>query len=151
MMNARRGNSGNWLAGQGADNNEVRAYGEELAIASGAQAIARAMESAGISRAALAERLGCHKSFVTRVLSGPQNMTLATMGAFLWGCGYEVRSIDTEPLGSHGFVEEPTSVEASVQTTVSQFVTSWESIPSFLSFDVAPDEESTADNLALVA
>ncbi|MFL5483247.1 MAG: helix-turn-helix domain-containing protein [Gemmatimonadaceae bacterium] len=144
--------TGNWLTDQGADNAEVRAYGEELAIASGAEAIARAMESSGITRAALAERLGCHKSFVTRVLSGPQNMTLATMGAFLWGCGYEVKSIDTEPLGTQEFVEEPIKVEVTVQA-VDQFVASWEAVPSFTEFfaNEVVERDTAPNNLALVA
>lgn len=44
-----------------------------------AQDILLAMETIGVSKSELARRLSKHKSFVTRLLSGDQNMTLRTL------------------------------------------------------------------------
>jgi len=38
-----------------------------------------AMEAKNITKAELAEKIGCSRSFMTQVLSGSRNMTLATL------------------------------------------------------------------------
>jgi plasmid maintenance system antidote protein VapI len=43
------------------------------------EAIVEAMESAGLKRADLAERLGTSRAYVTRLLGGPENLTLRTL------------------------------------------------------------------------
>jgi hypothetical protein len=157
QMNEKNDNAGSWIAQQGADEDDQRAYGEDLAIVNGSQAIARAIESAGITRTALAERLGCHKSFVTRVLGGPQNMTLATMGAFLWGCGYEVNAIEIASLGAHSFVAQQNTIEVNIQTNfqtgMDHFVEVWNASGSVnvQPVEVGVGSGTANNNLALAA
>lgn len=49
-----------------------------------------ALEDQGISQKELARRLGKSKSFVSQVLSGARNMTLATLSNFAHAMGYTV-------------------------------------------------------------
>jgi len=58
-------------------------------IVEATEAIAKAMERSGVSRAELARRLGRHRSFVTRLLSGSRNLTVATVGEALGALGFE--------------------------------------------------------------
>ncbi len=44
----------------------------------------------GITKAALARRLGKSKAYVTQALSGGRNMTLRTLAEFAWACGASV-------------------------------------------------------------
>jgi len=57
------------------------------------------MEAADINRSALAERLGRHKSYVTRALSARQNITIKTLSDLLWACGMEIESVRIAPVG----------------------------------------------------
>ena len=138
-------NSRNWLADLEGEAVDERAYGEDLAIVMGSQAIAKAMEIAGLSRAALAERLDCHKSFVTRVLSGPQNVTLTTLGSFLWACGFEIGNIELAPIGGHGYVASATTLEAAVSAGIDF------DLGSLLIPHCADEAVAASHNLALAA
>lgn len=89
----------NWLARHAPTTAEQRAYAQERCLAAGTEAIAQAMEIAGLNRAQLAERLGKSRGYVTRVLNGTHNMTLRTLGDMLWACDVEVRDLDVAQLG----------------------------------------------------
>lgn len=64
---------------------------EESALARAQSTVQRAINQAGISRADLARRMGCHRSFVSRMLSGDHNLTIKTMARALAVCGFEAR------------------------------------------------------------
>jgi len=64
---------------------------EESALACAQSTIQNAINQAGISKAALAREMNCHRSFVSRMLSGNHNLTIKTMSRALAACGFEVR------------------------------------------------------------
>jgi len=63
---------------------------EESALAQAQATIESAIKYAGVSRADLARRMDCHRSFVTRMMSGDHNLTVKTMTRALAACGFEV-------------------------------------------------------------
>lgn len=54
------------------------------------------MQVVGVSKADLAERLGCSKAHVTQLLNGSRNMTLQTLQdiAFALGCRADVKFVE---------------------------------------------------------
>jgi len=64
---------------------------EESALASAQSTIQNAIKQAGLSKAVLARKMNCHRSFVSRMLSGNHNLTIKTMSRALAACGFEVR------------------------------------------------------------
>jgi len=64
---------------------------EESALAMAQSTIQNAMDEARVSKADLADRMECHRSLVTRMLSGSHNLTVRTMSRALAACGYEIR------------------------------------------------------------
>jgi len=64
---------------------------EESALASAQSTIQNAINQAGLSQAVLARKMNCHRSFVSRMLSGNHNLTIKTMSRALAACGFEVR------------------------------------------------------------
>lgn len=64
---------------------------EESALAMAQSTIQNAITDAGISRIELARRMECHRSAVSRILSGSHNLTIKTMAKALAACGAEVR------------------------------------------------------------
>lgn len=54
---------------------------EERFIVAVTEAISKEMERKGISKAGLAESLGCSKAHVSKLLGGSRNMTLRTLAA----------------------------------------------------------------------
>lgn len=64
---------------------------EESALASAQSTIQNAINQVGISKADLARKMNCHRSFVSRMLSGNHNLTVKTMSRALAVCGFEVR------------------------------------------------------------
>jgi len=78
---------------------EQRDYARERCAIVLTEAIGDAMEAADINRSVLAERLGRHKSYVTRALSARQNITLKTLSDLLWACGMEIESVQLAPVG----------------------------------------------------
>ena len=83
----------------------ARHVGRELA-----RALARENQFGTITRAELARRLGRDKAFVTRKLSGGENMELRTIAAILAALGYEMdvkaHRIDAPPGGTRNFYRE---------------------------------------------
>jgi transcriptional regulator with XRE-family HTH domain len=64
---------------------------EESALACAQSTIQNAINQAGLSRIVLARKMNCHRSFVSRMLSGNHNLTIKTMSRALAACGFEVR------------------------------------------------------------
>jgi len=64
---------------------------EESALAMAQSTIQFAINESGLSRADLARRMQCNRSFVSRMLSGNHNLTVKTMAKSLAACGFEVR------------------------------------------------------------
>jgi antitoxin component HigA of HigAB toxin-antitoxin module len=88
-----------WLRKILPNESEQRDYARERCAIVLTEAIGDAMEAADINRSALAERLGRHKSYVTRALSARQNITLKTLSDLLWACGMEIESVQLAPVG----------------------------------------------------
>jgi hypothetical protein len=70
---------------------------EESALAMAQATIQNAIDESKLSRAALARRMDCPRSFVTRMLCGNHNLTVRTMSRALAACGSEVR-FETVPI-----------------------------------------------------
>ena len=88
-----------WLRKILPNESEQRDYARERCAIVLTEAIGDAMEAADINRSVLAERLGRHKSYVTRALSARQNITLKTLSDLLWACGMEIESVQLAPVG----------------------------------------------------
>lgn len=63
---------------------------EERLIVAVSEMVAAEMQRKGVTRAALAESLGCSKAHVTKLLGGSRNMTLRTLAAI-------AHALDAEP------------------------------------------------------
>ena len=90
---------GHWMARQLPEGASLRGYAEDRAISALTQVAQDAIDSAGLSRAEVAELLGTSRSYVSQVLNGSTNMTLKTLGALLWAAGQQVGRLETEPVG----------------------------------------------------
>jgi transcriptional regulator with XRE-family HTH domain len=64
---------------------------EESALAMAQSTIQAAVTKSGISRAEMARRMSCHRSLVSRLLTGGYNLTIKTMAKSMAVCGFEVR------------------------------------------------------------
>ncbi len=64
---------------------------EESALAMAQSTIQNAINESGISRSDLARKMQCHRSFVSRMLTGNHNLTVKTMARSMAACGFEVR------------------------------------------------------------
>jgi len=64
---------------------------EESALAMAQSTIQNAMNRSGISRSEMARRMDCHRSFVSRMMTGDHNLTIKTMARSLAVCGFEIR------------------------------------------------------------
>lgn len=71
-------------------------------------AVAGAIERAGLKRSEVAAKLNTTRSAITRLL-GSENPTVKSIGEVLWACGVEVSNVDLQPFGvqfvHHGGVE----------------------------------------------
>src|SRR5687767_11695286 len=89
----------NWIAEHFPDPEDQREYAREKCIEAVGSAIERAMENANLNRSTLAAKLGKSKSQVSRIMSGGHNMTIYTLGDFLWACNAELNDLELAPLG----------------------------------------------------
>jgi transcriptional regulator with XRE-family HTH domain len=64
---------------------------EESALAMAQSTIQGAINAAGVSKADLARKIGCNRSYISRMLTGSHNLTVKTMARTLAACGFEVR------------------------------------------------------------
>jgi transcriptional regulator with XRE-family HTH domain len=88
-----------WFERKHANPRQRRLVAEERMVLLATEEILRLMEREGITKAALARRLGKSKAYVTQALSGGRNMTLRTLAEFAWACGYAVRGLDLARAG----------------------------------------------------
>lgn len=63
----------------------------ESALAMAQATICAAMRESQITKAHLARRMGCPRSFVSRMLGGSHNLTVKTFARAMAACGYELR------------------------------------------------------------
>ena len=61
---------------------------EEELILEVTSALSEAMEKRGLSKVELADRLGCSKSYITRVLGGSANLTLRSVAGIVDALSY---------------------------------------------------------------
>lgn len=73
------------------DPEQMRLYQQERAIYEITELIESVMEAKGISRAALAKRLGKSKGWITQLLDGEANKTIRTVADVLAVLGQEIR------------------------------------------------------------
>jgi hypothetical protein len=64
---------------------------QESALSLAQSAIQNAMDGARLKPTELAKRMGRHKSFISRLLSGRHNLTVKTYALALASCGFEPR------------------------------------------------------------
>ena len=67
-------------------------YWAELAMLDFSEDVLKAMRAQSVTRAELARRLGTSPGYVTRLLSGTGNLTLATMSRMAFVLGLELRT-----------------------------------------------------------
>ena len=79
---------------------EARYFARDMAMLSVTAAIINEMESQGVTRTQLAERVGCTKAFVSQVLNGSRNMTLRTIADLAWALGKEVHGVALRDIGT---------------------------------------------------
>ncbi len=79
---------------------EGRYFARDMAMLTVTAAIINEMESQGVTRTQLAERVGCTKAFVSQVLNGSRNMTLRTIADLAWALGKEVHGVALRDLGT---------------------------------------------------
>lgn len=102
-----------WIRRQTESREARRRYEEERLILWTTEAIWKAMDDQGISRAELAERLGTSRANVTQLLSGTRNMTLRSLAALAHACGLRA-DVDFTDLTDSAFTElDDTTVGAS--------------------------------------
>ncbi len=77
-----------------------RYYAQDMAMLSVTAAIVEEMESQGVSRSELAQKIGCTKAFVSQVLNGSRNMTVRTIADLAWALGKEVHGVSLRDLGT---------------------------------------------------
>jgi transcriptional regulator with XRE-family HTH domain len=84
-----------WVEKLTADPDGKRAFLREKTVLEATELIAGLMEDQGVGKAELARRLGTSRQWVSQLLDGNQNMTLATLSDVLFALGREVRlSVD---------------------------------------------------------
>ena len=75
-----------WIKRQTETPEARRRYEEERLILWTTEAVWKAMDDQGLTRAELAERLGTSRANVTQLLSGTRNMTLRSLAALAHAC-----------------------------------------------------------------
>lgn len=88
-----------WLDQQLPDPQDQRDYARDRCIVVVTEAIGEAIERSGLTRTQIASKLGVTKGYVSQVLSGPQNITLKTLGDLMWACDVELHDLETSALG----------------------------------------------------
>lgn len=73
-----------WLSRELEDPQARRVFEQERLALVAAAALLEAMEAQGITKAELAERLGCSRAYVTQLLGGTRNMTLRSLADLAW-------------------------------------------------------------------
>jgi len=63
---------------------------EETAIASAQATIQNCIDTIHIKPSELAQKMGCSRSYVSRILRGDHNLTVRTLARAMGACGFEV-------------------------------------------------------------
>lgn len=123
-----------WLS-RALENPEARRVFEQERLALvAASALLDVMQTHGVSKAELADRLGCSRAYVSQLLDGTRNMTLRSLADLAWALGTRIGvmvdaidSVDFRPLDvaqpsapSMRFVDlvaEPSPREAAMAST----------------------------------
>ncbi len=94
---------------EGASAQNRRLLRQEELILDVTEALCDALESEGVKRTELAQRLGKTKGFVSQLLSGSRNLTLRTIAdvADALNCGIEISVRRPTLSGSHRIWESP--------------------------------------------
>jgi transcriptional regulator with XRE-family HTH domain len=87
-----------WIRDLRATDEGRRLLEEERVVFEAMEAIAELMQSQGVSRSQLAERLGKSAAFVTKLLSGENNFTLRTLADVYFALGRSVH-VTHAPVG----------------------------------------------------
>lgn len=101
-----------WQERRTATPEDRRLYEQERLVLWATEMLSEEMERAGVSRAALAERLGTSRANVTGLLSGGRNMTLRTLADVAGVLGMRVE-ITLQPLPA---VSAPDPAESAGET-----------------------------------
>lgn len=75
-----------WIKRQTETPEARRRYEEERLILWTTEAIWKAMDEQGLTRAEMAERLGTSRANITQLLSGSRNMTLRSLASLAFAC-----------------------------------------------------------------
>jgi hypothetical protein len=95
---------------------------QESALAIAQATIQNAMDESGLKPSTLAERMGKKRPFISRMLRGNHNMTIATFALALGACGYRVK-LGYGPLNWKWVTDPPnTSCERSVSASAGTFM-----------------------------
>ena len=100
-----------WIKRQTESPEARKRYEEERLILSTTEAIWKAMDDAGLTRADLAARLGTSRANVTQLLSGNRNMTLRSLAGLAHACGMRAETY-LEELTDSVFTRIETVVQA---------------------------------------
>ena len=93
-----------WIKRQTESPEARRRYEEERLILWTTEAIWKAMDNQGLTRAELAVRLGTSRANVTQLLSGTRNMTLRSLAGLAHACGLRA-DVNLEELADSVFTE----------------------------------------------
>lgn len=96
---------------------------EETALAVAQATIQNAINEAELTRADVARRMGCPRSYVTRILQGDHNLTIKTLARALGACGQQVQLEATEPQCQWAVLEQRLSIEHDLTWAGSGFMT----------------------------
>lgn len=92
-----------WIKRQTETPEARRRYEEERLILWTTEAIWKAMDEHGLTRAEIAEKLGTSRANITQLLSGSRNMTLRSLASLAFAC--EMRAeVRVENLTASGFI-----------------------------------------------
>lgn len=87
---------------------------EERFMVAVTEAISKEMERKGISKAGLADSLGCSKAHVSKLLGGSRNMTLRTLAAISYALDVEpslkLKTADGQAADDDGWETDPLCV-----------------------------------------
>lgn len=80
-----------WLSRQTADPEFQRAMAQEATAFEFINALEDALREKGITKAALADKLGKSRAFVTQAMRRGHNLTFKTAGDLAWACGMTLK------------------------------------------------------------
>lgn len=90
-----------WIARQLAPGTSLRPYVEDGAASAIVGALVDAIRKSGIPQKEVAEAMGVTEGSVSQVMHGRRaNMTVKSLGAYLWAIGYEIDTVTLKKTGA---------------------------------------------------